>query len=388
MTRTSQQPSRIVRDQRGAVLVMGVFATAMLIGMLYYLFGTADAIRYREHMQDSADAGAWSMAVMGARGMNLVALLNMAKLSAVACLIGLAAALYGAVETLDWINRSRFRRIIYAPSKIVLKILIPILVAKLASVEPKVNEITKAANDAQEALGRELLAVAETRANDLVVDGFGKPTEAVFTEAGRQMPLKDGSTTDFCIRVSKYSDPPGYNDLVPAEYYSVFQPAKAILEKIADELPQSTPRRKMISEGEDKIEPYCIARGVTAKEPTEKLGNDVFSVRAYATGGEVPTWHEDYIRIATAGRDEDGGKVKELRDRAGRLAWAQAEYYFDGKEKLPDQLLWHMAWRARMRRFRDVDVGGFQSGCSKAGGGADCGRLAQDVQQLEKASAH
>jgi hypothetical protein len=65
------------RRTEGAVLVTGLFASAFLIGVLWYLLGVGDAIVYRERMQDGADAVAFAPAVLHARGMNLIALLNL-----------------------------------------------------------------------------------------------------------------------------------------------------------------------------------------------------------------------------------------------------------------------------------------------------------------------
>jgi hypothetical protein len=54
----------------------------------------------------------------------------------------------------------------------------------------------------------------------------------------------------------------------------------------------------------------------------------------------------------------------------GRLAFAQAEYYFDGTEHKAEWL-WKQKWRARLRRFRisrSWIPGGILSACSAARG--------------------
>jgi hypothetical protein len=70
------QASSLFRDQRGAAMVMGVFFTMFLVGVAYYVVGIGDAIIHRQRMQDAADAGAFAAAVMHARGMNVIALIN------------------------------------------------------------------------------------------------------------------------------------------------------------------------------------------------------------------------------------------------------------------------------------------------------------------------
>ena len=64
------------RDERGAILVLGIFMCSCIVGALWYLAGIGSAIVYRERMQEAADAIAFSGAVLHARGMNLIVLIN------------------------------------------------------------------------------------------------------------------------------------------------------------------------------------------------------------------------------------------------------------------------------------------------------------------------
>lgn len=75
------------RDQRGAIIVMALPMALFLIGMLHYAIGIGDAIIARETMQDAADASAFSAAVMMARGMNLIVLINVVMASLLAILV-------------------------------------------------------------------------------------------------------------------------------------------------------------------------------------------------------------------------------------------------------------------------------------------------------------
>jgi hypothetical protein len=69
---------RTVRDdQRGAIMVLGIFMCSCIVGVLWYIAGIGDAIVYRERMQEAADAVAFSGATLHARGMNLIVLLNL-----------------------------------------------------------------------------------------------------------------------------------------------------------------------------------------------------------------------------------------------------------------------------------------------------------------------
>jgi len=87
----------LVLDQGGATMVMGVFMAVLLVGMIYYVWGVGDAVMHRERMQDASDTAAFSAAVMHARGMNLLALLNMvmAALAIVEATMATIAAMIG-----------------------------------------------------------------------------------------------------------------------------------------------------------------------------------------------------------------------------------------------------------------------------------------------------
>jgi hypothetical protein len=74
---TNDDQRSFVTDDRGAVMVMGIFMCSCLVGALWYLAGIGDAIIYRERLQEAADAVAFSEAALHARGMNLLVLINL-----------------------------------------------------------------------------------------------------------------------------------------------------------------------------------------------------------------------------------------------------------------------------------------------------------------------
>ncbi len=88
-------PRSLRNDRRGAVMVIAVFMAMIAIGALYYLVGLGDAMLAQERMQDAADATAFSSAVIHARGMNILALINiiMASILAVLVLLSILATL-------------------------------------------------------------------------------------------------------------------------------------------------------------------------------------------------------------------------------------------------------------------------------------------------------
>lgn len=74
---TEARGRHFLTDDRGAVMVMGIFMCSCLVASLWYLAGIGDAILYRERLQEAADAVAFSDAALHARGMNLIVLINL-----------------------------------------------------------------------------------------------------------------------------------------------------------------------------------------------------------------------------------------------------------------------------------------------------------------------
>jgi hypothetical protein len=70
-------PHFLVHDRRGAVLVVGLLASVLLLGVLWTLMGVGESIAFRERGQTAADAVAFSTSVIQARAMNLVVLFNL-----------------------------------------------------------------------------------------------------------------------------------------------------------------------------------------------------------------------------------------------------------------------------------------------------------------------
>jgi hypothetical protein len=80
---TASAPRSLHRDERGAVMFMGVFMALFLVGSLWFLVGIGDAIVFRESVQEATDAAVFSSAVIHAKGMNIIAFLNCLMLAIV-----------------------------------------------------------------------------------------------------------------------------------------------------------------------------------------------------------------------------------------------------------------------------------------------------------------
>ena len=93
------------RDDSGAIMVIGVFMAMLVTGFLYYIIGIGNTIIFRERMKDAADAVAFSGAVMHARGMNLIAMINIVMALLVSILFAMRLvqwALFAAAALTVW----------------------------------------------------------------------------------------------------------------------------------------------------------------------------------------------------------------------------------------------------------------------------------------------
>ena len=73
---TQSSGAGLLADERGAIMVMGLFFACLLIGAMLSMKGLGDAILFRHRMQEAADHEVYASAVVHARGMNLIAALN------------------------------------------------------------------------------------------------------------------------------------------------------------------------------------------------------------------------------------------------------------------------------------------------------------------------
>jgi hypothetical protein len=87
--------TRDVRDDRGAVMVIGLFMALALIAVIWVVIGFGEAIVLRDRTQEVADSAAYTNAVIHARGMNFIVLINVLLMAL--CLV------YVAVTFIDFV---------------------------------------------------------------------------------------------------------------------------------------------------------------------------------------------------------------------------------------------------------------------------------------------
>lgn len=85
----ASERAHLGRNQQGAIVLLGLFIAVALVGLLFYLVGIGQVLFRRERMQDAADAVALATAIGHARGMNLLAFINLVMAGLVAIVLAL-----------------------------------------------------------------------------------------------------------------------------------------------------------------------------------------------------------------------------------------------------------------------------------------------------------
>lgn len=89
MTTANPSASRLHSDDRGAIMLVALAFAVFGVAMLYYAIGIGQTVLLREHMQDGADGAALTAAVVHARSMNFIVLLNIIMAALIAVLVAL-----------------------------------------------------------------------------------------------------------------------------------------------------------------------------------------------------------------------------------------------------------------------------------------------------------
>jgi hypothetical protein len=86
------RPPALGSDQRGMIMLIGIVMGCLMVGSLWYLIAVGNAILHQERLQDAADALAFQSAIWHARGMNLLALINMLMAAILIVIVALRVA--------------------------------------------------------------------------------------------------------------------------------------------------------------------------------------------------------------------------------------------------------------------------------------------------------
>lgn len=344
-------------DERGAIMVIGVFMSVMLVGVLYYVWGIGGALLFRERMQDAADASAFSAAVVHARGMNILVLLNLIMCALAAIEAGLHTARDGleyafiAVTAtcvggiLSWCSCSWCCEQCQYVSGY----------RSSSSFADDVHDMAKSVIDPlMTFLHGTAVAVrhgAPVAAQLLVIDYSRRDPYYPTTQGGLMFPLlpelqaEDDPTNDPC------------DD-------RVYWPAMLVAggSSAAFHLLRGNGGWHWYAGGmaaawlldhKDNSRQYCPDY-FQRVPPDSHLGEEPFQIRTAMYGESPFAWTNRGVAIATWDPEaHESSGVYDTLGYATRISFAQAEYYYDNPNDDPhEDYLWHQRWRARLRRFR------------------------------------
>ncbi len=196
---------RLGCDERGAIMVLGVFMAIFLTAALYYLIGIGEAIWQRERMQDAADAAAFSAAVVHARGMNLIALINMVMAALLAVLVALKLIETLITVAIVAIGFASF----LAPN---LAEAIPLLEGAREStreahalLQPEIDLALQTLHGAAIGVRMAVPAASELPVVAGVAEHYAPPAQVAFALPARAtLPTEDGSFAELCDHAGHY----------------------------------------------------------------------------------------------------------------------------------------------------------------------------------------
>ncbi len=338
-TDTQTNMTRLVRDERGAILMMAVFMSAMLLGLLYYISGVGQTILYRERSQNSADSIAFSASVLKAQSMNTLAMLNV-FMSGVAAPIAMSRSIREitfpqAYDACVSATRDEERCQRYWGDKRqeadgrVRQVEIP--AGRLLRDARRIGNYL--VDHASEISGEYAQQLMRAKPTDSIDTGFVAPT----TE---RLPVRNADT-HLCERrlrtpASEYGRPTALDFDGNRYYKNIAEGAYAF--ELNSELPRLCNNDLTLYQLEDDA----------------NMGGEDYQVRSGVLGTPPFDSYREGMTLARWSRDTPTGSVARQRlETFSRLGTAQSEFYFDGEGRLElEELLWEARWLARLRRFR------------------------------------
>ncbi len=362
--RTDTEETSLLKDERGAIMVMGVFMAVLLVGMIYYVSGIGETVLYRERMQDAADAGAFGAAVMHARGMNIIALLNMVMAAVLAVLVALkiiealltAATLIAAGICAGCGPYCGYCCDVCLGPLPALELGREYVSSTIDAVEPTIQNIVSISHSVAVGVREGMPIAAQAKVVEYGVYTYNEPTRAGFMyPLIESLPVEDDDSDLLCRKAGEQAAVIALPPLARWPVRMFVSPATGWL--------AGTFSSHFCGEGRDKAQRVI--------EDAE-LGDENFQLRAFMIGEPPFSRAEEGVRVAAWGQEDRSAVIDTLRE-LGRVSFAQAEFYYADGDADRREWMWHMQWRARLRRFRaPEDLGGIGSIC---GGGSGCGAL-------------
>jgi hypothetical protein len=354
------RPRSLIADRRGAIMVMGIFIAMMLCGLIWYVWGIGGAILYRERMQDCTDTAVFSAAVVHARGMNILVLLNLIMAAMAAIEAGLHTAADG-IEYAAW--AAGITCLGCGP-----------WCGYCCRACPYVGPYTSAARTADRihSAAERIISPLMRFAHSVAVGvraGTPIAAQSVVLEWPNSSPYYP--TTQYGAMFPLYRPLAAEDD--PTDWpcdNKVYRPALVIsgiasLTEINFNVSEwyfggmalaAAAKHRRNSRYYCRNGPYFQR----VKQGAE-LGEEDFQIRALVYGQNPYSkgnWALRGVAVADWGRSEGEQALTTALEPLTLFAVAQAEYFYDNQPNhRREEWLWHQRWRARLRRFRLPESG-------------------------------
>jgi len=347
-------------------MVMGIFIAMMLCGLIWYVWGIGGAILYRERMQDCTDTAVFSAAVVHARGMNILVLLNLIM----GAMAAIEAGLHTAADGIEYAAWAAFFTCLGCGPWCGYCCRACPYVGPYFSASRTADRIHRAAERIISPLMRFAHSVAvgvragtPIAAQSVVLEWPNSSPYYPTTQYGAMFPLyrqlaaEDDPTNWPC-------DNKVYNPaLVIAGTASLIEINFNVSEwyGLGMALAWAIDHR-------DNSRRFCPDYFQRVKQGAE-LGEEDFQIRALVYGQNPYSkgnWALKGVAVADWGRSEGRQVLTTALEPLTVFAVAQAEYFYDNQPNhRREEWLWHQRWRARLRRFR-LPEGGDEGGLGGA----------------------
>lgn len=436
----------LIADQSGAIMVMGVFMAVLLVGFMYYVIGVGETIFYRERMGDAADAGAWAAAVMHARGMNAIVLINMIMAAIAAVVLAIGAVLL--IIDIGLVISGAMMLSVFPPTVAIgtavhsaLEIARPPVNTAHTFAKRFADAVLPVLNKAATGIKWAVPWMAEVKVVNVGM-AYNPPVDVgIFVSKTliEGLPVEDDEcqvledrgiiyVEDLIERATGgipiLSTVMGWVGGMAARGGSAVYGGvcgggggEAGAELIAGAVAEAgaaardaagcndDPPPDPYPDGCDDEDPET--GGVTAPEGSStgsdgkgpkkvkedcNLGDECFQLRSLMVGTPGYEKTMEGVQFANWGRENEAGSTYTEIAALGKGSLAQAEFYWhkegEDAQEMREEWMWEMNWRARLRRFRIPMDSLMGDSCSGGGGGGFCDALMGGADMINSVIVH
>ena len=362
-----RSPGAVLRNENGAMLIIGIFMVMFIAAMLYYVVGIGDTVAYRERMQDAADAGAMTGAIFLARGMNLITLMNLTLASIFGVLIAAQTAFFLVMLAMaDASSKCNPNPLSWPHCAAALCLLfsLPEACDKIDEAQGVVSDAAAVTTSMQESVRDNTPIAATAAVAELGLQHYDPPVTIPAGAYGMgidQLPVARDSDPPICSRTVIPWEKGGFS------FWAWLATTKHSID-LAEDIGGSCGRR-YFSSGK-AIAPFLVM--VSCAMQKSEVENELFEVEDGAELGDEnfqfhtlmigePPYglgddnvHADRVSVSTWEDEPGNSGVWGTLQQLSRFSAAQGEFLFDD-DKDREDWLWEMKWRARLRRFKCTD---------------------------------